>query len=115
MPAGASVEGHGSTGGGQTPLQQRRRRPLAAEQPGGAAPQDDVLDPVVRVAVGRGFDHRRCRLGDSPRRLLPAGDGVQVERGLRVSVDDEREAQHATGHRIGPRGDGLERIGRREA
>ena len=32
-----------------------------------------------------------------------------------MSVDDEREAQHATGHRIGPCGDGLERIGRREA
>ena len=33
---GRSVEGHGTTGGSQTPLQQRRRRPLAAEQPGGA-------------------------------------------------------------------------------
>ena len=57
-----SVEGHGATGRSQTPFQQRRRRPPAAEQAGRAPAQDDVLDPVVRVGVGRRFDHCRCRL-----------------------------------------------------
>ena len=98
---GRRVHGHGTRRGRQTPLQQRGGSGLAAEQPGGAPAEDDLLDPLAGAGDARWFHGGRCRPRDHLGGCPPPADGVDVERG--VSPGPRRRGGSAEHDRPGAR------------